>query len=99
MSNLIKHTQEDEDGTITVYEIWDESTDSEGTDYDAYCQFELRRKRDALLLATDWWGASDQTMSADQTTYRTALRNLPSTASPELDADGKLTNVTWPTKP
>jgi len=100
MSNLIKHTQEDEDGTITVYEIWDENTDSAGENYDAYCQFELRRKRDALLLATDWWGVSDQTtMTSAQTAYRAALRNLPATASPKLDSDGKLTNVTWPTKP
>ncbi len=99
MSNLIKHTQEDEDGTITVYEIWDESTDSEGTDYGAYCQFELRRKRNVLLLATDWWAGSDLTMTADQIAYRKELRDLPGIASPKLDTNGKLTGVTWPDKP
>ena len=92
MSNIRLYTQV-EDGTITTYEI------SKEADYDAYCQFQLRLKRDALLLATDWWGASDQTMSDAQTTYRAALRDLPSTASPSLDSDGVLTNVTWPTKP
>ena len=99
MSNLIKHTQEDEDGTITVYQIWDTNTDSEGTDYDAYCQFELRRKRNVLLLATDWWAGSDLTITSEQTAYRTALRDLPSTATPALDSDGQLTGVTWPVKP
>lgn len=31
--------------------------------------------------------------------YSQALRDLPSTSSPELDVQGNLTNVTWPTKP
>ena len=59
----------------------------------------LRTKRDTLLSESDWWAMSDLTMTADQTAYRKALRDLPSTASPELDADVQLTNVTWPTKP
>ena len=92
MSNTKLFTQV-EDGTITTYEI------SEEADYDAYCQFQLRLKRNDLLLATDWWGASDQTMSDAQTTYRQALRDLPSSASPKLDSNNVLTNVTWPTKP
>ena len=101
MSNFKLYTQEEEDGTTTSYEIWDDDTDSEGADYDAFCQLQLRLKRDALLLATDWWGASDQTMSDAQTAYRKALRDLPSSASPKLDSDDIycLTNVTWPTKP
>ena len=40
---------------------------------------EIRAKRDALLLETDWWGASDNTMSSAQTAYRLALRNYPAT--------------------
>lgn len=39
---------------------------------------------------------------ADQSqwaTYRTALRDLPATASPTLDENGQLTNVVWPTPP
>tara|TARA_R110000824_G_scaffold362735_1_gene550702 strand:+ start:489 stop:869 length:381 start_codon:yes stop_codon:yes gene_type:complete len=31
--------------------------------------------------------------------YRQALLDLPETASPELDSDGNLTGVTWPTIP
>ena len=59
----------------------------------------LREKRNVLLAETDWWGASDNTMTADQTKYRKDLRDLPSIAKPKLDENGQLTNVTWPTKP
>ena len=59
----------------------------------------LRGRRNSLLSKTDWWASSDLTMTVDQTAYRKALRDLPSTASPELDSDLELTNVTWPTKP
>jgi hypothetical protein len=38
-------------------------------------------------------------MSNEWSTYRQALRDLPSTASPSLDENGNLTNVTWPNKP
>ena len=59
----------------------------------------VRDNRNAMLSQTDWWASSDLTMTAEQTAYRKALRDLPSTASPELDSDGELTGVTWPTKP
>ena len=55
----------------------------------------LRNKRNALLAETDWWGASDNTMTADQTKYRKDLRDLPS----GLDTVEKVAKVTWPTKP
>ena len=55
----------------------------------------LRQKRNALLAETDWWGASDNTMTADQTKYRKDLRDLTS----GLDTIEKVANVTWPTKP
>jgi hypothetical protein len=55
----------------------------------------LRQKRNALLAETDWWGTSDNTMTADQTKYRKDLRDLPS----GLDTIEKVANVTWPTKP
>ena len=60
---------------------------------------QLRCKRDYLLQETDWWCCSDQTPTQAQLNYRTALRNLPSTAEPQLDTEENLTNVTWPTKP
>ena len=32
-------------------------------------------------------------------TYRQELRDLPTTATPQLDENGELTNITWPTPP
>ena len=53
---------------------------------------ELRFRRDDLLSETDWQASSDVTMTAEQSAYRQALRDLPAnTEDPE--------NVTWPTKP
>ena len=57
--------------------------------------YDLREKRNRLLAQTDYFGASDQTMSGGMTTYRQDLRNLPS----GLDTVEKVKNVTWPTKP
>ena len=61
----------------------------------------LREKRDILLRETDWTQYRDVTLSndSDWQTYRQSLRDLPSTASPQLDEKGQLINVTWPTKP
>jgi len=53
-----------------------------------------RNKRNALLAETDYLALSDNTMSAEMTTYRQALRDITThTNWPNLeDAD-------WPTKP
>ena len=59
----------------------------------------LREERNRRIVETDWWVLPDRTASQEQLDYRQALRDLPSTASPELDEQGFLTNVTWPTKP
>ena len=60
-------------------------TDAELSRYADY------RRRD-LLLETDVWALSDRTMTAEQTAYRQALRNITGQA-------GFPTNITWPTKP
>ena len=52
--------------------------------------------------STTFWGnqkAIAATMTDNQKAYRQELRDLPATSSPELDADGQLTGVTWPTNP
>ena len=59
----------------------------------------LRQERNRKIAETDWWVLSDRTASQEQKDYRQALRDLPSTAEPQLDENGQLTNVTWPTKP
>jgi hypothetical protein len=53
---------------------------------------DIRSKRDGLLAATDWWAVSDRAMSADETNYRQALRNVPQNFASPAD-------VVWPTKP
>lgn len=52
----------------------------------------LRQERDKLLRETDHYGLSDVTMSAEMTTYRQALRDIPQQADFP-------TTVTWPAKP
>ena len=60
---------------------------------------ELRIQRNRKLAKTDWWCASDRNPTQEQLDYRTALRDLPSTASPSLDENGNLTGVEWPEMP
>ena len=55
----------------------------------------LREDRDRRLAATDWYAGSDLTMSADMTTYRKDLRDLPAGKSTKAHVDA----ATWPTKP
>ena len=53
-----------------------------------------RTQRDRLIGETDWWASSDLTMTAEQTAYRQALRDITSHANwPHLD------EADWPTKP
>ena len=59
----------------------------------------MREERNRLLQETDWRFRSDLTPSQEWIDYSQALRDLPSTASPKLNDNGQLTNVTWPTKP
>jgi len=57
---------------------------------------DLRKQRNYLLAQTDWMALSDRVMTQAQIDYRQALRDLPATADPQLDEQGNLTNVTWP---
>ena len=61
----------------------------------------LRVKRDRFLTACDWRASSDLTLTDSWKTYRQSLRDLPASASPKLDSDGKLdmSSVTFPTEP
>jgi len=53
---------------------------------------ELREERNRRIAETDWWASSDLTMTAEQTAYRQALRDITDNAT-------SLDDVTWPTKP
>lgn len=52
----------------------------------------LRYYRNQKLAETDWWANSDLTMTAEQTAYRQALRDITNTYN-------SLETVVWPTKP
>ncbi len=65
--------------------------------------FEMRRIRNILLKASDFTQIPDSPLTdskkTEWATYRQALRDLPSTATPTLDDNGNLQNVTWPSEP
>ena len=51
----------------------------------------VRNDRNRRLAETDYLALSDQTLSTKMTTYRQALRDVPTQTDPD--------NITWPTKP
>ena len=53
---------------------------------------DLRAERDRKLAETDWWAVADRTMTAEQTAYRQALRDI-TVSYTSLD------DVVWPVKP
>ena len=55
----------------------------------------LRTKRNKLLAETDYLALSDNTLSANMSTYRQALRDITN----GLTTIEQVNNVTWPTKP
>ena len=63
----------------------------------------LRLERNQRILSTDWSQLGDGPVGIKTTyeSYRQALRDLPASANPKLDADGNLdqTSFTWPTEP
>lgn len=67
----------------------------------------LRFHRDKLLQECDWVVTKATETGVAETdawkTYRQALRDLPSTQTPEMEAEPTtqlgIKNVTWPTKP
>ena len=69
-----------------------DKTAEEITAYDDAMAAGVRAKRDELLAETDYMALSDNTMSAEMSAYRQALRDI--TAQ-----DGFPHNVTFPTKP
>jgi len=56
---------------------------------------ELRQRRNSLLAQTDYLALSDQTMSAEMTTYRQALRDITNGSTTVADVEA----VVFPEKP
>ena len=70
--------------------------------YDGEAMNRLRIHRNILMSNCDWTQGADSPLSdekkAEWVTYRQALRDLPSTASPVL-VGPFISNVDWPTEP
>ena len=102
--------QDANDNWVEAWEVADmfsDTTDEDGVtttkaEHEAAYQARLdsdaaernRTQRDTLITETDWWASSDLTMTAEQTAYRQALRDITSHANwPHLD------EADWPTAP
>ena len=64
----------------------------------------LGEERDKQVFDTDYRIVADFPYPSEEVkqawlTYRQELRDLPATATPQLDENENLTNVTWPTPP
>ena len=65
----------------------------------------LRTQRDQYLKETDWVVTkameNGTSVPTNWKTYRQALRDLPASSTPKLDANGNLdhSSISWPTKP
>ena len=86
--NKIKLTSEEETEVKAFQKAWADEAPNRR-------MAELRRRRDILLVETDWMANSDVTMSDAWKTYRQALRDITS----QTPTDDKLSNITFPTKP
>ena len=88
---------------LTAEEITEfETKESEYNTYSAIRAIgNLRFERNIRLAETDFYALSDVTMSSDMTTYRQALRDLPSnyTTDDSKTLAEDLSNLNWPTKP
>jgi len=84
--------EQNADGNWVQAWIEQDITGDDRIAHDEKNALEARTKRDGLLTETDHFGLSDVTMSAEMTTYRQALRDVPQQA-------GFPSTITWPTKP
>ena len=78
--------------TKTVVDLTDEQIEANQARLYLDAANQVRRKRDMLLEATDWYGLSDVTMPAEIASYRQALRDISA-------QDGFPHNIIWPEKP
>lgn len=92
--NVVEGTPQEVGGVWTqVWSVSDASSEEIAARIERQSE-RSREDRDSLLLQTDWWASSDLTMTAAQTAYRQALRDITSHANwPHLD------KADWPTKP
>ena len=92
--NVVEGTPVQLSGVWTqVWDVSDASSEEIASRNEAQ-SIASRTTRFVLLNETDWWASSDLTMTAEQTAYRQALRDITSHANwPHLN------EADWPTKP
>ena len=86
--NIVPFTAEEEAQRDAEEQAWNDGA------FDR-AMADLRQRRDSLLKDTDYLALSDNTLSADMTTYRQDLRDITDGLSTVEDVNA----VTWPTKP
>ena len=64
----------------------------------------IRNQRESLIIESDKYSLPDWPHPSEEKRqewldYRQALRDMTTTQSPQVDANGNLVNVTWPTPP
>jgi len=99
IDNRIQKTEQEAtptlvDGSWTVGWTTTDKTVEEIQQYDEGVAASNRNKRNNLIAETDWWASVDLTMTAEQTAYRQALRDITTHSNwPNLSDDD------WPVKP
>ena len=92
--NVIEGTPVLSEGVWTQVWIIENATDEEITERTNVAVTESRNKRNSLLGQTDYLALSDNTLSAEMTTYRQALRDITDHANwPHLE------ETDWPVAP
>ena len=71
---------------------WDSEQAEYAATVDDRAAAKVRTERDSKLAETDWTASTDVTMTAEMTTYRQALRDVPAQA-------GFPSTIAWPTSP
>ena len=84
----IEMSDEEHAARVAEEKVWEDAKSAKA--FDA-----LRNERNQKLAETDFYGASDLTMSDEMKAYRKALRDLPAT----LNNTTVLQTITWPEKP
>lgn len=89
---VVSTTPSLKDGSWVITKSKVQLTTDQATSYTNTQATKMRKLRNEKLEQTDWCALSDVTMSAEMTTYRQALRDVPA-------QEGFPHTVTWPTKP
>lgn len=67
----------DSENTVRLWTILEGMTEERATEISLNWKLsQIRKERDKLIAATDWWVLPDRTSTAEQLAYRQALRDV-----------------------